>query len=131
MWLKDFAAESALVACRVPRTYSVALALLGDAQKVWGFVRMGRACWFGQERSSEQSRRHEPTGKALLPVCGSQLRDAEGIERSLVADVDLVRRPKYSAAVSVPVGRGNCAAGRHAARLRRAVRAEATVSIHG
>ncbi len=92
---------------------------------------MGRACWFGQERLSEQSGKHEPTGKALLPVCGTQLRDTEGIERSLVADVDLVRRPEYSAVVSVPVGRGNCATGRHAARLRRAVCAEATVAIHG
>jgi len=91
---------------------------------------MGRACWFG-ERSSEQSGKHEPTGKTLLPVCGAQLRDTEGIERSLVADVDLVRRPEYSAVVSVPVGRGNCATGRHVACLRRAVCAEATVSIHG
>lgn len=85
----------------------------------------------GREKLSEQSGKHEPTGKPLLPVCGTELRDTEGIERSLVADVDLVRRPKYSAVVSVPVGRGNCATGRHAARLRRAVRAEATVSIHG
>src|SRR5579864_2874147 len=92
---------------------------------------MGRACWFGQERSSEQSGKHEPTGKALLPVCGTQSRDTEGVERSLVADVDLVRRPEYSAVVSVPVGRGNCATGRHVACLWRAVCAEATVSIHG
>src|SRR4029077_13702967 len=39
--------------------------------------------------------------------------------------------PEYSAVVSVPVGRGNCRTGRHAARLRRAVCAEATVAIHG
>ena len=49
----------------------------------------------------------------------------------MVADVDVVRRLSGPSVVSLPMGRRNCPEGRHTARLRRAVRPEIAVAIHG
>src|SRR4029453_5347141 len=79
----------------------------------------------------DKPRYAEAAGKSALSLRGSELRDAEAQHGSLVAHVDVVCRSEYSSFVPVSVGRGDCAEGRHVACLRRAVRAEVAVAVHG
>jgi len=65
---------------------------------------MGRAGWPSQEKRIDEPGYPEGVSESFLPVCRPQLRDPEGIERPLVADVDLFRRSEHSGAISVPVG---------------------------
>lgn len=61
----------------------------------------------------------------------AELWHVKGCVGPMVADVDVVRRLSGPSVVSLPMGRRNCPEGRHTARLRRAVRPEIAVAIHG
>src|SRR6266496_4121843 len=80
------------------------------------------SCYGGRERHHSQS---------LLSMRRSELRTAERFQRPLVAHVDLLRRLPRAGIVSFPLGRGTVGAGGHLARMRRGVRAEVAVAVHG
>src|SRR5215475_12258844 len=52
----------------------------------------------------DEFRHSQGRGESLLSLCGPELRHAQGVERPLVADVDVFRRPEYPRALPLPVG---------------------------
>src|ERR1700730_18543791 len=70
-------------------------------------------------------------GKSAVSVRRSQLRDAQGRLRPLVADVDLLSRIQPDRSLPLSLGRRDRNARRHAARVRRTLCATAAVSVYG
>src|ERR1700694_4695674 len=69
--------------------------------------------------------------KFALSLCRSQLRDSQGGHCLLVANVDVLQRAQSASALPLSLGRRDCAARRHSARMRRALCPAAAIAVHG